>query len=153
MPGRQNAARILALTKNSGGPRMSHETIVLIVAIVASIIGVGTFFHYFLMVAGWPRAAGKVIGNTSRFSSHDSGTSYSFFPIIEFRAADEKTYEVMGDVGKQKEWPVGTVVPLQYRPANPNHTTIAKGWQRCLFSLFFLAGAVVTWHVYFDKYW
>ena len=126
---------------------MTTTTITLISAIAATVIGVGTFFHYFLSLLRWPRATGTVTGNVADLRSTD-GTDYAYFPRIEFRAADGKTYEVRGDVGLNEEWPIGQKVALQYRATNPNHTTIAKGWQRLIFSAVFLIFAIGFWYAW-----
>ncbi len=120
---------------------MSVATVTLIAAIAATFIGVGTFFHFFLMVLRWPRATGTVIGNVARLRSTE-GSVYAYFPRIEFRAADGATYEVEGDIGLNDEWPLGQRVALRYRAADPNHTTIMKGWQRLIFSAVFMGFAV-----------
>ena len=123
---------------------MSEETVALIAAIVASVIGVGTFFHYFLHVQSWPRAWGKVIGNSAQARS-GMVNSYAYFPLIEFHAADGLRYEFRGDFGRNGEWPIGQTVRLRYRPANPSHATIAKAWQRLFFSLVFMAFGAAAW--------
>ena len=126
---------------------MSEATITLIAAVVATVIGVGTFFHYFLSVLRWPRATGQVVGNTAELRSGDGG-GYAYFPQIEFRASDGKTYEVRGDFGRNDEWPIGQRVELRYRASNPNHATIAKAWQRLLFSAVFLFFAIASWYAW-----
>lgn len=126
---------------------MSVATVTLIAALVSTVIGIGTFFHLFLMVFRWPRATATVIGNvTERRSEHM--TQYAYFPRLEFRAADGRTYEVRGDIGLDREWPIGQRVELRYRPANPNHTTIMKGWQRLAFSMFFVGIAIACWYAW-----
>lgn len=128
---------------------MSVAAVTLIAAVVATVIGVGTFCHLFLMVMRWPRATGTVVGNvTERRSIHM--TQYAYFPRIEFEAADGRTYEVRGDIGLDDEWPLGRKVDLRYRPSNPNHTTTMKGWQRLVFSLFFVGLAVACWYAWLD---
>ena len=126
---------------------MSTDTLVLLIAIAATILGVGLFFHYFLWVATWPTTSGKVVGNEPKKSNHHQTDEYAYFPRIEFIAADGRTYRVQGDVGLQKEWPLGRIVPVRYRPANPNHASIAKGWQRLMMAAFFLGAAGLTWSV------
>lgn len=90
-----------------------------------------------------------MVGNVARLSSTE-GTHYAYFPRIAFRAADGKTYEVQGDIGLNDEWPLGQPVKLRYRTANPNHTTIAKWWQRLLFSVVFLCFAVALWYAWLE---
>ena len=126
---------------------MSVETITLISAIACTVVGIGTFFHYFLSILWWPRAIGTVIGNVADLRSTD-GTEYAYFPRIEFQASNGKTYEVRGDVGLNDEWPIGRKVELRYRASNPNHTTIAKGWQRLIFSAVFIFFAVALWYAW-----
>ena len=123
---------------------MSEDTITLVAALAFSVIGVGAFFHYFLMVGSWPRAVGYVVGNVTDMRS-DEGFDYAYFPRIEFAAADGKTYDVKGDVGLSQEWPLGQAVALRYRRSNPNHISIAKGWQRLLFAAVFLGFAAGCW--------
>jgi hypothetical protein len=126
---------------------MSVATITLISAIASTVVGIGTFFHYFLSMLWWPRAAGTVIGNVADLRSID-GTHYAYFPRIEFQAANGKTYEVRGDIGLNDEWPIGQQVELRYRIADPNHTTIAKGWQRLIFSAVFICFAIAFWYAW-----
>ena len=126
---------------------MSIDTVVLLIAIAATVLGVGLFFHYFLWVASWPRAAGRVVGNEPKKSNHHLPDEYAYFPQIAFTAADGQDYQVTGDVGLQKEWPVGRAVRVRYRAANPNHASIAKDWQRLLVAAWFLGGAAITWYV------
>lgn len=124
---------------------MSTETLTLITAVALTVIGVGAFFHYFIWVGTWPRTSGKVVGNEARKAAHHQHDQYSYFPRVEFIAADGRTYEVRGDVGRNAEWPLGWIVSLRYRPGNPNHASIAKDWQRLVFAGVFLGFAVVTW--------
>ncbi len=126
---------------------MSVATITLIAAIAFTFIGVGSFFHYFLMVIGWPRATGTVTGNVADLRSTE-GNEYAHFPRIEFQAANGKTYEVQGDIGLNDEWPIGHRVELRYRASNPKHTTIAKGWQRLMFSAAFIGFAIACWYAW-----
>ncbi len=128
---------------------MSVATITLIAAVTSTLIGVGTFFHFFLMVFRWPRATGTVIGNVAQLRS-TVGTEYAHFPRIEFRAANGKTYEVQGDIGLNDEWPIGQRVELRYRAINPKHTTIMKGWQRLIFSVVFIGFAIASWYAWLD---
>ena len=44
---------------------MSVATITLFAAIAFTVVGVGTFFHYFLLIFWWPRAAGTITGNVA----------------------------------------------------------------------------------------
>ena len=126
---------------------MSEATITLIAAIVATVIGVASFFHFFLMVLRWPRATGTVIENVAQLRSTE-GNTYSHFPKIEFRAANGTIYEVRGDVGLNSEWPIGQKLQLRYRAANPNHTTTMNGWQRLMFSPAFIAFAIACWYAW-----
>ena len=126
---------------------MTVETVTLIAAAVASIVGVGTFFHYFLMICRWPRATGRVVGNVSQMRSTE-GTEYAWFPRVEFLAGDGKTYEITGDMGLNDEWPLGQQVALRYRASNPNHASILKNWQRLLFSAVFLGFAGALWYAW-----
>jgi hypothetical protein len=126
---------------------MSVATITLIAAIAFTVVGIGTFFHYFLLIFWWPRATGTVTGNVADLRSTD-GNEYAYFPRIEFRAANGKTYEVQGDIGLNDEWPIGQRVELCYRAANPNHTTIMKGWQRLIFSAVFIGFAIACWYAW-----
>ncbi len=126
---------------------MSVATITLIAAIAFTVVGIGTFFHYFLLIFWWPRATGTVTGNVAGLRSTD-GNEYAYFPRIEFQAANGKTYEVQGDIGLNDEWPIGQRVELRYRAANPNHTTIMKGWQRLIFSAVFICFAVAFWYAW-----
>ena len=126
---------------------MSEATVTLISAIACTVVGIGTFFHYFLSILRWPHATGTVTGNVADLRSFE-GTHYAYFPRIEFQAANGKTYEVRGDVGLNDEWPIGQKVALRYRRANPNHTTIAKDWQRLIFSAVFICFAVAFWYAW-----
>ena len=126
---------------------MLEATITLIAAIAFSVVGIGTFFHYFLMILLWPRATGTVTGNVADLRSTD-GNEYAYFPRIEFQAASGKTYEVRGDIGLNDEWPIGQSIELRYRTANPNHTSTAKWWQRLIFSAVFICFAVALWYAW-----
>lgn len=128
---------------------MSVETITLIAAIAATIIGVGAFVHIFLMVNTWPRASGKVVGNDAQLSSSDGQNRYAFFPRIEFTAADGRSYEVRGDIGLTDEWPLGQSVILRYCASDPRKATIMKAWQRLLFACVFLGFAGASWGAWF----
>ena len=124
---------------------MSEETVTLIAAIAFSVIGIGAFLHYFLTVGFWPRTTGRVIGNEAQKRTEHGFDDYAYFPLIEFIAADGKAYQVKGDIGLNDEWPMGQVVTLRYRTANPNHVSIAKNWQRFVFSAAFLGFAAACW--------
>lgn len=130
---------------------MSVETITFIAAVAFTVIGVGTFFHYFLMVSGWPRATGQVVGNEAKRRTDTGFDQWSYFPLVEFQAADGRAYQIKGDIGLNDEWPLGQAVQLQYKPANPQHATIAKAWQRLLFACVFLGFAVASWMAVLDQ--
>ncbi len=124
---------------------MSTETLILIVASVLTLFGVGAFCHYFIWVQfTWPRTSGKVVGNKAR-SSHDTVSRPAYFPRVEFIAADGQNYEVVGDVGRPKEWPLGHIIPLRYRPSDPTHASTARAWQRLIFAGVFLGFAAASW--------
>ncbi len=124
---------------------MSEETITFIAAILFSIVGVGAFLHYFVTVGFWPQTTGRVIGNEAQRRTEHGFDDYAYFPKIEFIAGDGKTYQVKGDIGLNEEWPLGQVVKLRYRPANPNHVSIAKNWQRFVFAAAFTGFGVGCW--------
>ena len=126
---------------------MSVATITLIAALASTVVGIGTFFHFFLLICWWPRATGKVTGNVASLRS-TPGNEYAYFPRIKFQAANGKTYEVQGDIGLNDEWLLGQNVELTYRAANPNHVTIMKGWQRVIFSAVFICFAVACWYAW-----
>ncbi|HMB76692.1 MAG TPA: DUF3592 domain-containing protein [Kiloniellaceae bacterium] len=126
---------------------MSETTVTLVAAIVSTVIGVGAFFHYFLSILRWPRATGTVVGNVAKLRSTE-GTRYAYFPRIAFQAANGQAYDVQGDIGLSDPWPIGRNVALRYRAANPNHTTIAKWWQRLIFSAVFLCFAAALWYAW-----
>ena len=126
---------------------MATDTLILIAAIALTALGVGSFFHYFLWVRFWPSTSGKVVGNESRQSADRRPDAWSYYPRVQFIAADGRTYEVRGDVGRRTEWPLGWIVPLRYRPDKPSHASIAKDWQRLLFSVVFIAFAAAVWSV------
>ena len=126
---------------------MSVATVTLIAAIASTVVGIGTFFHYFLWIFWWPRATGTVTGNVADLRSTD-GNEYAYFPRVEFQAANSKTYEVQGDIGLNDEWPIGQRVELRYRAANPKHTTIMKEWQRLIFSAVFIGFAIACWYAW-----
>jgi hypothetical protein len=131
----------------AGTPAMSEAAVTLIAAITSTVVGIGTFFHYFLWICWWPRATGTVTGNVASLRSTED-TQYAYFPSLEFQAANGKRYEVQGDVGLNDEWPIGQEVELRYRATNPNHATIAKGWQRLIFSAVFICFAVACWYAW-----
>lgn len=127
---------------------MTEDTITLIAAIASTIIGAGGFIHLFLMVNTWPRTSGRVTGNDTMLDSRESADKYSFFPRIEFLAADGKTYEVRGDIGLNSEWPIGQEVRLRYCASDPGKATIMKGWQRLMFAGVFAGFAIACWGVW-----
>ena len=131
---------------------MSEQNITLIAAVVSTIIGLGAFFHLFLMVNGWPRTTGRVVGNEASRTGHDGHHRYAYFPRVAFVAADGIEYEIKGDIGRHAEWPIGQIVDLRYRRSNPNHASIMKGWQRLLFAAAFLGVAIACWGVWLG-YW
>ena len=75
---------------------MSEAAVTLIAAITSTVVGIGTFFHYFLWICWWPRATGTVTGNVASLRSTED-TQYAYFPSLEFQAANGKRYEVQGD--------------------------------------------------------
>ncbi|MDX1483632.1 MAG: DUF3592 domain-containing protein [Alphaproteobacteria bacterium] len=124
---------------------MTEANVTLFAAIAFSAIGLAAFFHYYLAVGRWPRAVGRVIGNQAEKRTAQGFDQYAYFPRIEFTAADGTVHVIKGDIGKTREWPMGAQVPLRYRPANPDHASIAKGWQRLLFAATFIAFAIGCW--------
>ena len=124
---------------------MSVATITLIAAIASSVVGVGTFFHLFLWAMRWPQTTGTVVGNVTDLRS-TGANDYAYFPRIEFQAANGHKYEVNGDIGLNDSWPIGQKIKLRYRPANPNHTTTMKAWQRLLFSSVFIGFGIACWY-------
>jgi Protein of unknown function (DUF3592) len=127
---------------------LSTAIVTLIAAVVASVIGVGTFFNFFLGPRRWPRASGRVVGNVAERRSR--GRGYAHFPRIAFRAGDGRDYEVRGDIGRSDEWPLGQQVTLRYRASDPRQTTLLAGWQRLLFSAVFLGLAVACWYAWLE---
>lgn len=128
-------------------PDISETTLTLFAAIAFSIVGVGTFFHFFLMVLRWPSANGTIVANITKPGSIEGRTD-AYLPVIEFVAADGKKYEVKGEIGLRKKWPIGQKIPLRYRASNPNHVTIMKAWQRMLFSMVFILFALASWYAW-----
>ena len=124
---------------------MTEETITLVAAIAFTIAGLGAFIHLFLMVNGWPRASGRVVGNEAQLRSGEGADDYAFFPRVAFLAADGEAYEFRGDIGLSEEWPIGQSVPLRYCASDPNKATILKGWQRLLFAGVFTGFAAACW--------
>lgn len=129
-------------------PELSETNITLFAAIAFSVVGIGTFLHFFLMVLMWPRANGIIVANCVKpgtIKAHND----AYFPVVEFIAADGKKYQINGDIGLRKEWPIGQKMLLCYRSSNPGHATIMKSWQRMLFSMVFIAFAVASWYAWF----
>lgn len=126
---------------------MSEAAITLIVAFVSTIIGVGTFFHFFLTVLRWPHATGVVTGNVAK-NVGDRGCKFAYFPLIRFQASNGETYEVRGDIGRTNKWPLGKAIGLQYRAANPKHATTMNAWQRLMFSAVFMGMAAACWYAW-----
>jgi len=102
---------------------MSEVTVTLIAAIACTIVGIGTFFHYFLLIFRWPRATGTVIGNVAELRSTD-GNEYAYFPRIEFQAANGKSYEVRGISGSMMSGRLGRASSCA--TALPTRTTQAQ---------------------------
>jgi hypothetical protein len=125
---------------------MPETAITGIAATAFTVIGIGTFFHYFLHVMRWPRATGTVVGNIA--DRRSDSNRYAYFPRVAFTTPNGATYEVRGDIGLNEHWPIGQKVELRYRPSNPNHTTLAKGWQRFLFATLFIGLAVACWYAW-----
>ena len=71
---------------------MSVATITLIAAIASTVIGVGTFFHYFLMVFRWPRATGTVIGNVAQRRSTDGNEYVNGTAVNQYMITDSNFY-------------------------------------------------------------
>ena len=128
---------------------MTVTIITLFAALASTVIGVGTFIHFFLMILQWPRATGTVIGNVADLRSTE-GSEYAHFPRIEFQAANGQTYEVRGDIGLSDEWPIGQSVELRYRVTDPKQTTIMTSWQRLLFSTVFVGFAIAFWYAWYE---
>ena len=128
---------------------MSEQTITLIAAIAFTIVGVGAFVHLFVIVNGWPRATGRVVGNEAKADTRSGFGEYSYFPRVAFQAADGRPYEITGDIGLTREWHLGQAVRLRYRATNPEHASILAGWQRLLFATVFLGFAAALWGAWF----
>lgn len=124
---------------------MTEETITLVAAIAFTAVGLGAFIHLFLMVNGWPRASGQVVGNEAQLRSSEGADDYAFFPRVAFMAADGKSYEFRGDIGLSEEWPIGQAVRLSYCASDPGKATILKDWQRLLFAGIFMGFAAAFW--------
>ena len=125
---------------------MEAEIIVTwIVAVLGTVIGVGSFFHMRYIQANWSDAKAKVIGSTAKGSSGQNNSQHtSYFAQLSFTAKG-KNYVVMGDSGRRKEWPIGTIVPLKYKPSNPNHILALGLWSRLIFSGGFAFFGIMCW--------
>ncbi len=126
---------------------MSVASITLIAAVAFTVVGVGTFIHFYVMVLRWPRATGEVTGNVTQARSFGAN-EHAHFPRIKFQAADGQHYEIQGDIGLNEEWPLGLKVDLRYRAADPSQATIMKSWQRLAFASVFIAFALLAWYAW-----
>lgn len=124
-------------------------TVVWIAAVASSIIGFGFLLHSTYIAWKWPKAIGRVAGNTTRYAQYDSGSSVVHFAEITFTAKDRRDYTVRGDVGTHKPWQIGEPVRVHYKPGNPAHAMTMKLWQRLVFSGFFIAAAILCWGLIF----
>ena len=120
-------------------------TVVWIAAVASSIIGFGFLLHSTYIAWKWPKAVGRVVGNTTRYAHYDSGSSIVYFAKIAFTAKDRRDYTVRSDMGTHKPWQIGAPVRVHYKPGNPAHAMTMKLWQRLVFSGFFIAAAIVCW--------
>lgn len=77
---------------------MTIETVTLIAATIAIIIGAGTLIGYFLTVSGRLRVTGSIAGNPPPTVS-SGGEEQAHFQRMEFVANDEKNYEFVGYMG------------------------------------------------------
>lgn len=126
---------------------MTEWVVIWVAAIVATIIGLGTLFHFSYIARVWPKTKGRVTGNVAEFAHHDSGRSTVYFPEIAFIAADGKGYTVKGDVGLNAPWSIGQTIELHYKTKNPMHAMTLKPWQRLAFSGTFIFFATMSWGV------
>ncbi|WP_407874949.1 DUF3592 domain-containing protein [Qipengyuania nanhaisediminis] len=119
---------------------MTETAIAWTAAIIASVIGWGSLFHFAWIVRHWPHAQGRVIDNIAEWSHGDAGMARSaaYFPVIAFLAGNQP-HQARGGVGKRKPWAIGTEVNLHYNPANPDHLLDLNAWQRAVFSGAFIA--------------
>ncbi len=124
---------------------MVGVTVTWIAAVIASIIGFGSFFHMSYIASHWPKTSGRVVGNIGGIANYDSGSSDIYFAEIQFMAANGQTYKVKGDIGLHKPWPIGKTIPLHYMAKNPNHVLTWNFWQRMLFSFAFIAPGLLCW--------
>jgi len=124
---------------------MDTETITLIAALAATIIGLGALVHLVAMVQRWPRAVGEVTDNIAEWAHHGSGKSAVYFARIAFTDASGQSFSVKGDIGRRSPWPTGEKVTVRYHAANPNHATSMNLWQRLLFAGVFGFFAVMLW--------
>lgn len=122
---------------------MTTEAIVTWIAlVVAGLIGFGSLFHFFWLMRDWSRATGEVIGNEARAGgggAYSHANRWAYFAKIRFRASDGQEYVTLGDIGRRKEWPLGTLVEVAYAPDDPTKTMTLNALQRLVFSGAFVA--------------
>ncbi|MEM7424667.1 MAG: DUF3592 domain-containing protein [Pseudomonadota bacterium] len=126
---------------------MDETAIVWIAAVVASLIGFGSLFHFSWIARTWPRATGRVVDNCAEYSKGGDagGVSVAYFPRIEFQAGGGTTHVVKGDVGRRKPAAIGEKIQLWYKPSNPQHAMTMKLPARLMFSGAFIAVGTACW--------
>lgn len=114
-----------------------ETTVTWIVAILFSLIGWGSLFHFAWIQRNWPEVNGRVVGNLEEYAKgsniNTGGKRIVNFAKIEFFALG-KRYEVRGGVGRGQPWRVGDSLSLRYKPSNPEHMLDLNFWQRMMFS-------------------
>lgn len=117
------------------------------IAIVFSLVGWGSLFHFAWIVRNWPEARGRVVGNRQEYGKagnvgHHLSRTVVNFAEIEFSALG-RNYVVKGGVGRSNPWPMGETISLHYKPTNPKHMLDFNFWQRMSFSgaFIFFGGA------------
>ena len=70
------------------------------------------------------RTQGTVVDMEETEGDSDSGPTYH--PVVKFTTADGRTVEFTGSVGFSVEPELGTVVPVRYRPDDPNQAEVDR---------------------------
>ena len=93
-----------------------------------AVLGLALLARRVGLLLGGRRADGEVVGWGREIM--DDPPSSAFMPRVRFVTADGEAQEFQSRVSANPDrWPIGTTVPVLYRPKRPEDAQIAIAWR------------------------
>ena len=94
-----------------------------VVGAMLAAIGAGLLVKR-LRIASGDRVQGQIVAYVQPMAQR--GSQHQYMPVVRFAPRGSLPVEFQSRMGANpKHWPVGTAVPVAYRPERPDHAEIA----------------------------